>query len=69
MYIEVEDIDAKLKEIKKARGKVLVKKTEIGGDGMVGPVRDPRRVLPLALAGRQGDGQQADDDPGTGDRD
>ena len=33
VYIEVEDIDAKLKEIKKARGKVLVKKTEIGGMG------------------------------------
>ena len=32
-YIEVADIDAKLKEIKKARGKVLVKKTEIPGMG------------------------------------
>jgi predicted enzyme related to lactoylglutathione lyase len=30
-YIEVEDIDAKLKDIKKARGKVLKPKTEIGG--------------------------------------
>jgi predicted enzyme related to lactoylglutathione lyase len=30
-YIEVEDVDAKLKEIKKARGKVLKPKTEIGG--------------------------------------
>jgi uncharacterized protein len=29
VYIEVEDIDAKLKEIKKAKGKVLVKKTQI----------------------------------------
>jgi uncharacterized protein len=29
VFIEVEDIDAKLKEIKKAKGKVLVKKTEV----------------------------------------
>jgi predicted enzyme related to lactoylglutathione lyase len=33
VYIEVEDINAKLKEIKKARGKVLMKKTEITGMG------------------------------------
>jgi len=33
VYVEVEDIDAKLKQIKKARGKVLVKKTEIPGMG------------------------------------
>ena len=32
-YIEVEDIDAKLKEIKKAKGKVLVKKTQVGDMG------------------------------------
>ena len=30
-YIEVENVDAKLKEVKKARGKVLKPKTEIGG--------------------------------------
>jgi uncharacterized protein len=29
VYIEVEDIDAKLKDIKKAKGKVLVKKTQV----------------------------------------
>jgi predicted enzyme related to lactoylglutathione lyase len=29
-YVEVEDIDAKLKEIKKARGKMLKPKTDIG---------------------------------------
>jgi len=29
LYIEVEDIDSKLKEIRKARGKVMVKKTPI----------------------------------------
>jgi uncharacterized protein len=33
VYIEVEDIDAKLKEIKKLRGKVIVKKEEIPGMG------------------------------------
>jgi predicted enzyme related to lactoylglutathione lyase len=33
VYIEVEDIDAKLKEIRKARGKVLVKKSEVSGMG------------------------------------
>ena len=51
VYIEVEDIDAKLKEIKKAEGKVLVKKTQ-SGKWVVRPVRHPRRVLPLALAGQ-----------------
>ena len=33
VYIEVEDIGAKLKEIKKARGKVLAKKTDMGSMG------------------------------------
>jgi predicted enzyme related to lactoylglutathione lyase len=33
VYIEVEDIAAKLKEIKKAKGKVLVKKTPVGDLG------------------------------------
>jgi predicted enzyme related to lactoylglutathione lyase len=33
VFIEVEDIDAKLKEIKKAKGKVLVKKTKTGTMG------------------------------------
>ncbi len=33
VYIEVEDIDTKLKEIKKARGKVLVKKSPVGTMG------------------------------------
>jgi predicted enzyme related to lactoylglutathione lyase len=33
VYIEVEDIDAKLKEIKRAKGKVLVKKEEIATMG------------------------------------
>jgi uncharacterized protein len=33
VYIEVEDIDAKLKEIKKAKGKVLVKKTPVSDIG------------------------------------
>lgn len=30
VYVEVEDIDAKLKEIKKAKGKAVVKKTKVG---------------------------------------
>jgi predicted enzyme related to lactoylglutathione lyase len=33
VYVEVEDIGAKLKEIKKAKGKVLVKKTDMGKMG------------------------------------
>lgn len=33
VYIEVSDIDATLKEIRKARGKVLVRKTPIGDMG------------------------------------
>jgi predicted enzyme related to lactoylglutathione lyase len=33
VYIEVEDIVAKLKEIKKAKGKILVKKTDMGAMG------------------------------------
>jgi uncharacterized protein len=33
VFIEVEDIDAKLKEIKKAKGKILVKKTRSGDMG------------------------------------
>jgi predicted enzyme related to lactoylglutathione lyase len=35
VYIEVESIDAKLKEIKKAKGKVLMKKTAIGESGWI----------------------------------
>lgn len=33
VYIEVNDIDATLKEIRKARGKVLVKKTPVADTG------------------------------------
>lgn len=33
VYIEVEDIDSKLKEIKKAKGKVLAKKEPVGSAG------------------------------------
>jgi len=33
VYIEVDDVAAKLKEIKKAKGKVLVKKTDMGAMG------------------------------------
>lgn len=41
-YIEVEDIDAKLAEIKKARGKVLVKKTEVPTFGWWAAFKDPQ---------------------------
>jgi len=41
VYIEVEDIDAKLKEIRKARGKVLVKKTPVGDMGWFGQFATP----------------------------
>ena len=33
VYIEVQDIETKLKEIRKARGKVVVKKTSMGESG------------------------------------
>ena len=41
VYIEVEDIDAKLKEIKKAKGKVLLKKTSIGAMGWLARFATP----------------------------
>jgi uncharacterized protein len=41
VYIEVEDIDAKLKEIRKARGKVLMKKTSIGSMGWIAQFSTP----------------------------
>jgi predicted enzyme related to lactoylglutathione lyase len=40
-YIEVENIAVKLKEIKKAKGKVLVKKTPIGSLGWIGQFATP----------------------------
>lgn len=40
-YIEVEDIDAKLKEIRAARGKVLVKKTAVGTMGWMAQFATP----------------------------
>ena len=33
VYIEVQDIDSKLKEIKKARGQVVTKRTQVGDMG------------------------------------
>ncbi len=41
-YIEVHDIDAKLAEIKKARGKVLVKKSEVPTFGWWAAFKDPQ---------------------------
>jgi predicted enzyme related to lactoylglutathione lyase len=41
VFIEVEDIDAKLKEIKKAKGKVLMKKTAVADMGWMGEFATP----------------------------
>jgi len=41
VYIEVEDVQAKLKEIKKAKGKILVKKTPVGTMGYLGEFATP----------------------------
>ena len=48
VYIEVEDLDAKLKEIKKAKGKIVEKKTEVKGMGWYGVFETPDRCR-LAL--------------------
>lgn len=41
VYVEVDDIDAKLKEIKKAKGKVVTKKTEVEGMGWYAKFKSP----------------------------
>jgi predicted enzyme related to lactoylglutathione lyase len=41
VYIEVEDVTAKLKEIKKAKGKIIEKKTEVPGMGWYGKFATP----------------------------
>ena len=41
-YLEVEDVEAKLAEIKKARGKVLVAKTEVPTFGWWGTFKEPQ---------------------------
>lgn len=41
VYVEVDDIGTKLKEIRKARGKVLVKKTAIGTMGWMAQFSTP----------------------------
>ncbi len=41
-YIEVEDVGAKLDEIKKARGKITVPKTEVPTYGWWGAFQDPQ---------------------------
>lgn len=45
VYIEVEDIKAKLKEIKKAGGKVVEKKTEVPNMGWFAKFRTPDGCL------------------------
>jgi predicted enzyme related to lactoylglutathione lyase len=60
VYIEVEDIDAKLKEIRAARGKVLVKKTPVGTMGWMAQFATPDGCL-LSLwqsAPRTGEAQE-----------
>lgn len=57
VYIEVEDIDAKLKEIKKAKGKVIEKKREVKGMGWYAKFATPDGcILCLWQAGSQGKG-------------
>lgn len=41
-YIEVEDIDATLKTVRSTRGKVLVPKAEVQGQGWYAAFRDPQ---------------------------
>ena len=41
LYVEVGDVEAKLKDIKKARGKVVKKKTEVKGMGWYGIFETP----------------------------
>jgi uncharacterized protein len=41
VFLEVEEIDSKLKEIKKAKGKVLVKKTPVGDMGWTAQFATP----------------------------
>jgi hypothetical protein len=41
VYIEVDDIDSKLKDIRKARGKVLLKKTPVGTMGWMAQFSTP----------------------------
>ena len=44
-YIEVADIDAKLKEVKKARGKVVKLKKEVPGFGWWAAFSDPQGTV------------------------
>jgi predicted enzyme related to lactoylglutathione lyase len=41
VYIEVDDIDSKLKDIRKARGKILLKKTPVGPMGWMAQFATP----------------------------
>lgn len=42
IYLEVEDVEAKLKEIKKARGKIVRQKTEVPGFGWWAAFKEPQ---------------------------
>jgi predicted enzyme related to lactoylglutathione lyase len=44
VYLDVEDVDTKLKEIKKARGKILVPKSEVPAFGWWAAFKEPQGV-------------------------
>ncbi|HEV8339394.1 MAG TPA: VOC family protein [bacterium] len=57
-YIDVTDIDAKLKEIRQARGKVLKPKAEVEGQGWWASFADPQGVVLFLWQSARGDGEQ-----------
>lgn len=60
-YVEVDDIDLKLKEIRKARGKVVMKKSPVGEMGFMAQFLSPDGCrLALWQAAPEGDATMAD---------
>lgn len=59
VYIEVADIDAKLKEIRRARGRVLKPKAEVEGQGWWASFADPQGAVLFLWQSAGGDGRQA----------
>lgn len=57
-YIEVADIDAKLKEIRQARGKVLKPKQEVMGQGSWAEFADPQGTVLFLWQSSRRDGTQ-----------
>lgn len=67
VYVSVDDIDAKLKEIRRARGTVLAEKDEVPGMGWWAAFADPQGVmLCLWQAARQRQETQREKAPSTG---